>query len=137
MDANTIEKEVYKQIKARMKDLRKKNKLTQLELAKKLQITVQHYQQVETGTTPPNLKILSKLCEIFDVHPSYFFAKKDVSIINKDGNILADNIDLYGLTVLKNTANLSPEAKKSIIEFIKFKQYEAQKEVQNTQQDFE
>ncbi|NLM22448.1 MAG: helix-turn-helix transcriptional regulator [Peptococcaceae bacterium] len=131
MSANTIEKEVYKQIKSKMKSLRRQNKLTQLELAKKLNITVQHYQQIETGTTPPNLKILSKLCAIFDVHPSYFFEEKSISIINKEGNILADNIDPYGLTVLQNTANLSPEAKKSIIDFIKFKQYEAQKEENN------
>ncbi|NLL52391.1 MAG: helix-turn-helix transcriptional regulator [Peptococcaceae bacterium] len=135
MSANTIEKEVYKQIKGKMKSLRRQNKLTQLELAKKLNVTVQHYQQIETGTTAPNLKIISKLCAIFDVHPSYFFEVKNVSIINKDGNILADNIDLYGLTVLQNTTNLSPEAKKSIIDFIKFKQYEEQKEESNNNPD--
>jgi hypothetical protein len=62
------------------------------------------------------------------VHPSYFFDQKDITIINKDGNVIADNLHLEDLIVLKSLTGLSPEAKKSIIEFIKFKQYEANKE---------
>jgi DNA-binding XRE family transcriptional regulator len=55
-DSQRHEKELYSQIKGKMKHLRKKNKLTQSDIAKKLNVTVQHYQQVESGTTPPNLK---------------------------------------------------------------------------------
>lgn len=121
-----VEWYLYHTVKERMKELRKKNKLTQKEVADKLGVTVQHYQQVETGSTPPNLRIISKMCELFNVHPSYFFHPTDVSIIDKEGNVLLDNLDIDEVFVLRSISKLSPEAKRSIIEYITFKNFEAQ-----------
>lgn len=122
----TIEKSLYQLVKDRMKELRKKHKLTQKEVADKLGITVQHYQQVETGNTLPNLRIISKMSGLFDVHPSYFFNTTDITIVDKEGNVLVEGLDIEELFVLRDAAKLSPEAKKSIIEYIRFKQFEAQ-----------
>lgn len=121
-----IEESLYQSIKEKMKTLRKSHKKTQLQVAKALDVTVQHYQQVESGSTPPNLRILSGMSEIFNVHPSYFFTTSNISVIDKDGKIVIEDLDLDVVVALQSVSELPPEAKKSIIEYIRFKAFESQ-----------
>lgn len=127
------EKALYSLVKKNMRKLRKKHKLTQAEVAQKLGITVQHYQQIESGKTPPNLRIVSKMCEVFGVHPSYFFSEADLSVIDKDGQVLAEDLSTNDLLILRSSSGLSPEAQESVLEYIRFKYFEAN-EKQNKNQ---
>lgn len=45
---------------------RQKAQLTQAELAKKLEITLQHYQRLEAGTSEGSVKVWSRLKEILN-----------------------------------------------------------------------
>jgi len=119
------EEKLHALIKENMQRLRKQKKLTQAEVAKIIGVTVQHYQQIETGSTAPNLRIIYKLCNAFNVHPSYFFNEADFSIIDKEGNVLIDELSKEDVMALKSAVHLSPEAKKSILEYIRFKYYES------------
>lgn len=107
-----------------MRELRKDHKLTQLDVANKLGVTVQHYQQIESGNTPPNLRIIIKMCEVFDVHPSYFFNDDNVTVVDKDGQVVIEDLYINDVMILQSTGQLSPEAKKSIMEYIRFKHFE-------------
>jgi len=123
------EGKLYKIVKENMQRLRKQKKLTQAEVAKKIGVTVQHYQQMETGSTAPNLRMIYKLCNAFNVHPGYFFAEEDLSIVDRDGNVLIDNLSSEDIEALKNASHLSPEAKRSILEYIKYTQYREENEI--------
>lgn len=121
---SNVEKSIYQLVKKKMRELRKDHKLTQLDVANKLGVTVQHYQQIESGNTPPNLRIIIKMCEVFDVHPSYFFNDDNVTVVDKDGQVVIEDLYINDVMILQSTGQLSPEAKKSIMEYIRFKHFE-------------
>lgn len=50
-----------------IKDLRKKQNMTQDELAEKLKVTRQAVSNWETGKTQPDIETLTQLAEVFDV----------------------------------------------------------------------
>jgi len=47
--------------------------LTQREVAERMGITKQMYQQWEAGTRTPNLNSLTKICDVLSVKPHIFF----------------------------------------------------------------
>ena len=62
----------YEIIGKRMKQERVKNKLTQEEIAEKLDTSVAFYNRLETGRTHINLKRMVQIAEILKVPAGYF-----------------------------------------------------------------
>lgn len=124
------EEALYQLVKENMQRLRKQYNLTQAEMAAKLGITMQHYQQMETGKTPPNLRIIAKMCQAFNVHPSYFFSTTDLSVIDADGKILLQNLSTDDIAVLRSAVDLPSIAKQSILEFIRFQSFRMAEQMQ-------
>lgn len=117
---------LYSLVRNNMRQLRKERDLTQAQIAQQIGITLQHYQQIESGGSPPNLRIVYKLCEKLNIHPSYFFSDTNLTLIDQEGSVLAKNLSTEDIIALRSSSELSPEAKKSILEYIRFKRFESQ-----------
>ena len=61
----------------RLKLLRIENNLSQIELAKALTITQRRVSYLEQGQTEPDLELLNKLCDFFDVSADFILGRKD------------------------------------------------------------
>ena len=59
----------------RLKELRKKNKLTQQEVAEKLFITQHGYSNYEIQKVEPNINILCKLADLYNVTIDYLIGR--------------------------------------------------------------
>lgn len=57
----------------RLKEFRKKQKMSQLDVARHLEITQSMYSRFEIGKSFPNSQQIIKLCEIFDCTPNDLF----------------------------------------------------------------
>ena len=77
-------------IQAALKALRTYKVLQQNELAKKLEISASFICQIETGKRLPNLKLLQKYSEIFEIPISDIFYLQD--IIDNNLNALNGNV---------------------------------------------
>lgn len=66
----------HNKIGDRLCRLRKEKKLTQEELAEKLEVTRQTIWKWEAGITFPDANKISALCKIFDIDADYFFKDK-------------------------------------------------------------
>ena len=60
----------------RLKELRKKNALTQQEVAEKLYLTQNGYSSYENGRTEPNLSTLCKLADYYKVSLDYLVGRE-------------------------------------------------------------
>lgn len=60
---------------------RQKAQLTQAELAKKLEITLQHYQRLEAGTSEGSVKVWNKLKEILNTSIDHLLEQEDTPSI--------------------------------------------------------
>jgi len=118
--SNSSDPKLNELICRKMREIRKKRGKKQLEVAEMIGVTPQHYQQCESGKSPPNLRILEKLCEAYNIHISYFFTDDDLSVIQKDGSIFLDELSPDDVILLRSTGDLSPEAKKNILEFVRY-----------------
>lgn len=67
----------YTSFSDRLKELRKSNGKTQKELAEYLGISERGYQNYEMGKREPNLEILSKLADYFNVSTDYLLGRSD------------------------------------------------------------
>lgn len=56
------------EIGKKIKEIRQKTDMTQLEVAEKAGINVNYYARIERGETVPSLKTLNKLASIFKVN---------------------------------------------------------------------
>ncbi len=61
----------------KLKEIRKRKKLTQSEVAKHLEITQQAYANYENGKREPNFNSLTKLANFFDVSIDYLLDETD------------------------------------------------------------
>ena len=77
-------------IKDALKTLRAYNTLRQNELAKKLEISTSFLSEIERGKKLPNLKLLQKYTEIFEIPISDIFYLQD--IIDNNLNALNGNV---------------------------------------------
>lgn len=73
----------------KLKELRKENNLTQLELAKILDVSKTTICQWETSKQEPSLEIISKLAYYFDVTTDYLLGIEDesgkkIKLVNKN-----------------------------------------------------
>lgn len=57
-----------KDLRNKLKEMRKSKKLTQAEIADKLGMTQQQYQKIESGTTPEmQVTTLKKICKTLEI----------------------------------------------------------------------
>ena len=61
----------------RIKELRKKNQLTQVELAQKLNVTKGTVSTWETNSRTPSFDTLEQLCDMFRVGMDYLMGRSD------------------------------------------------------------
>lgn len=62
---------------SRLKNLRKTNDVTRVQVAEHLQIGVRAYQKYETGTGYPSYQGLTALADYFDVSIDYLVGRTD------------------------------------------------------------
>lgn len=67
----------------KIKKMRKENRMTQAELAKKLGVAPTTVSSWERNDNNPLMDNITLMAEIFDVPVSYFFDKKDGTIVNE------------------------------------------------------
>jgi len=113
----------------RLRKLRKENDLTQEELGKKLGYNKSNVSHLESGRNKPQLDVLLKLSEIFDITVDYLVGKtdhKNASRISSEDvskeqlkklKKLFDEFDLDYIEVISEAKekNLSPKEIKEII----------------------
>lgn len=105
--------------------LRKNKKLTQCDLASKLNVKQYVISSWETGRSEPNIEQLSLLSEIFEVPIDYLLDKvlirtSSIDEFNSTLKIIEqDNNDEFIKSINSLCSNLSDEKKKKILELIK------------------
>jgi len=77
-----------------LKKLREQTNLTQQDLAQKLNLSSGAIGMYEQGRRSPDISILIKIADFFDVEVDYLLGRKDIS--NKDAITFTN--DLYNLT---------------------------------------
>lgn len=71
----------------RIKELRKKNGMTQTDLAKKLKVTKGTISTWETGSRTPSFDVLDEMCTMYRVSMDYLMGRTDVNsyhVINEE-----------------------------------------------------
>jgi len=105
--------------------LRKRNNITQIDIANKLNVKQYVISSWETGRSEPNINQLKQLSDIFEVPTDYLL---DKSVIRAESNkefdnvykmIIQDNNDEFLNTVNKLCGSLSDEKKKKMLDIIK------------------
>lgn len=87
------ESSVSKLLGDNVQRLRKKNNLTQTELAEKIGISQKHLSDIETGTKFPSAGIIEKLAQELNVQISILFGGSDVyDISNKVTALVMNNL---------------------------------------------
>lgn len=81
----------------RLKNLRKKNKMTMEEVGRELDIAKSSYAGYENGTRTPPADKLAKLAELFDTSTDYLLDLTDDPTTSRDTTNLADFIKREGL----------------------------------------
>ena len=84
----------------RIKKLRKKKGMTQLELAEKVHVTDKAVSKWETGEGNPEITILIELAKIFEVSLDYLLtgkeSEKEIIVISKmELSCKEDNVELF------------------------------------------
>jgi len=60
-----------------LKELREEKGLTQMELAKILEVANKSISNWETGSREMDIKTINKICDFFNVSADYFLKRKD------------------------------------------------------------
>lgn len=120
----------YIKVGSHIKELRKSHKLTQAEVAKRLNIPRSSYSNYENDKREPSLKILTQLADIFNVTiDDLLFPSK--TILDVHMNLLKKNIDNPGQIHFSGEtqrqyefltayfAKLTDEGKEKLIEYAK------------------
>ena len=97
-----------------IKDARKRAKLTQEELAEKVDLSVQHVSRLECGAYIPNLSTFFKIVKILDINLEIFGYKKNEHTIQ---NELYEILNQASKPELELYYNLILTAQKSIPNF--------------------
>lgn len=103
------------QLGLRIKELRKKNKLTQAQLAEKVNIATKHESCIETGKNYPSAELIEKYAKVFNLEPAEvlripFKLSKSQLIQNiiKHLTTLAQE-DIYKIYAIMDILNLQEE----------------------------
>ena len=111
--------------KEQLTKLRKRNNLSQIELASKMNVKQYVISSWETGRSEPSIEQLKKLSNIFNISIDYLLDKKFINVNNEDDynkvieNIKLDAEDDFLNNVSELCSNLSIEKKKKMLEIIK------------------
>ena len=98
----------------RLKMLRNETGMSQMAVAEKLGITQQAYANYERGARQPDLNMLLKISELFNVSVDYIIGKNDSANISNE--LQGIDFALYG-----ETKDLTDAEKQDILSYIKFK----------------
>lgn len=98
----------YKLIGERIKEQRIKSKMTQEDLAERLDVSIGYVSQVERGVTKISLDLLGKVSSILKSDVAYFVS---ASAVNSN-NYLLNELEMY-------VSNLSNTQRKMLVEIIK------------------
>jgi len=79
--------------------LRKKNKLTQIELARKINFSDKAVSRWENGEVLPDVETLENLANVFDVSLTYLIEEHDDEEINKKPKITYNQVMLQAFTI--------------------------------------
>lgn len=97
----------------KIKELRKKNKMTQKELSSKLGVSTAAVALWETDKRSPDFEALTKISDIFNVPIEYLIKdnlENEVIILGRDGTHTRIKIDKKSLKVIENLANSLKES---------------------------
>lgn len=110
----------------KIKDLRKKNNLTQSELGKKMELSNTTISAYERGEISPDPTTLYALANFFEVPVNFFFPPiEDDEILSRlDKDALSDSINLKDMRFLQELAEkvlqLQGEEREKFLESIRF-----------------
>ena len=92
----------------RLKELRKLNKLTQIELAKKLDVTSGAVALWETDKRVPDIETILKISKVFNVTTDYLMGNElenQIIVIGKSGNFQSFSLNEKDLKTITNLAD--------------------------------
>jgi len=98
----------------KLRSLRIENNLSQLELAKILNITNQSLSHYELDKRIPDLNMISKIADYFDISVDYLLGRVDQNEI-----YVSENLTQYKHEDFTNIKNLSDENQKKILDYIR------------------
>lgn len=98
----------------KLRDLRKQSNLSQIELAKALNITNQTLSHYELNKRIPDLNMISKMADYFDISVDYLLGRVDQNEI-----YVSENLTQYNHEDFTNIKNLSDENQKKILDYIR------------------
>ena len=75
----------------RLKQLRTENDVSQSDIAKLLDVTRQAYSRYERGDREPDLEMLCKLADYFNVSVDYLIGHESKSIMDRPDSAIAEN----------------------------------------------
>lgn len=107
-------------LQERLKTLRNNNKLTQRQLAKKLNISPSTVALYETGDRNPDMTMLKRIADFFNVSVDYLLGQTNIPEQYKEKTTnLPENITPDMVELLEKISSLSEESKKDLEEYIK------------------
>ncbi len=106
----------------RIKELREKEKLSQLQLAEKLNLTQQAISLYEKGEREPGIDLINQLADFFGVTTDYLLGKSNIRNIEElkkmpfanAGGINVDGLDEEDLIELQRQADYIKDMKKKL-----------------------
>lgn len=102
-----------------LRELREKKDLSQVELAKKLNITSQSLSQYELGKRMPDIDMINRLADFFNVSVDYLLGRTNIQ--NHEGLPIMESSEEYYVDneMIKDINNLSPESQEDLEAYIK------------------
>ena len=94
-------KDTIKQIGNRIKEIRKKNNLTQSELAEKINVDSKYISRLETGNSTPSIATIIKLGEALETDISKFFIIETTIKKQKMIKLINSKLNKVGVKELK------------------------------------
>jgi len=102
-----------------LRQLREEKELSQVELAKKLNITSQSLSQYELSKRMPDIEMVNRLADFFNVSVDYLLGRIDV----KDSSIFSvkEDENKFGIhnEIVNEIEKLSPESQEDLEAYIK------------------
>ncbi|NJM79381.1 MAG: helix-turn-helix transcriptional regulator [Flavobacterium sp.] len=105
----------------KIRKLRLQHKMSQEELAFKLNIAQTSISNLEANKSTPDFLIMQKVCDVFEVDFNYFIEKPQLKQVNKDSAVgyLADNQTFYLSEKIIEQYELRIKEKDELIAFYK------------------
>ncbi|WP_449540445.1 helix-turn-helix domain-containing protein [Ferdinandcohnia sp. Marseille-Q9671] len=85
---------LYKLVGQRIQKFRKERKLSQQELANRVNVTKNHIGNIERGNTSVSLEVLERICQVLDVLPEQVVSNYEIMKQVNNPQVLLSIIDL-------------------------------------------